>query len=133
MNFVVDRFGRRKMLIGGAAVMAASMWAIGAIVKTRTSSLAGGINGSGIAAAAMVYVFAVGFCFSYAGVPWIYCSEIFPLNIRGIGEREVLSGLQLCSLIYVLGMASCSATHWLFNFGRSKNLHNVTSGTDTNV
>lgn len=40
----------------------------------------------------------MGFCFSYAGVPWIYCAEIFPMHIRG------------------LGIAICTATHWLFNF-----------------
>jgi hypothetical protein len=56
------------------------------------------ISGGGIAACTLIYVYAIGFCFSWAGVPWIYCSEIFPLRIRGI-----------C-------VAICTATHWLMNF-----------------
>jgi MFS family permease len=87
MHFVVDRFGRRNMLMAGATVMLISMWFIGAYIKIAQ-----------YAAVTFIYIFAVGFCFSYAGVPWIYCSEIFPLRIRA------------------LGMAICTATHWLFNF-----------------
>lgn len=87
------------MLIGGSIVMAFAMWFLGAYVKiaapaTSTARLSAG----GYAAAVFIYVFAVGFCFSYAGIPWIYCAEIFPLRIRGIG------------------MAICTATHWLLNF-----------------
>ncbi|KAK5999890.1 hypothetical protein QM012_004978 [Aureobasidium pullulans] len=99
MHYVVDRFGRRKMLMGGAAVMAIAMWFIGAYIKiANPAAHTVGLSAGGYAAVTFIYIFAVGFCFSYAGVPWIYCSEIFPLRIRG------------------LGMALCTATHWLFNF-----------------
>ncbi|KAG9656104.1 general substrate transporter, partial [Aureobasidium melanogenum] len=99
MHYVVDRFGRRKMLMGGAAVMAIAMWFIGAYIKiANPATHTVGLSAGGYAAVTFIYIFAVGFCFSYAGVPWIYCSEIFPLRIRG------------------LGMALCTATHWLFNF-----------------
>jgi hypothetical protein len=56
------------------------------------------LTAGGYAAVTFIYIFAVGFCFSYAGLPWIICSEIFGLRMRGIG------------------MAVCTATHWLFNF-----------------
>lgn len=46
----------------------------------------------------MIYIYAVGWCFSYGGVPWIIAAEIFPLRIRGA-----------CISI-------CVATHWIFNF-----------------
>ncbi|KAI5196085.1 hypothetical protein AUEXF2481DRAFT_454884 [Aureobasidium subglaciale EXF-2481] len=99
MHYVVDRFGRRKMLMGGAAVMATAMWFIGSYIKiANPTAHAVGLTAGGYAAITFIYIFAVGFCFSYAGVPWIYCAEIFPLRIRG------------------LGMALCTATHWLFNF-----------------
>lgn len=99
MYFVVDRFGRKKMLIGGAVVMGFAMWFLGAYVKLADPDESGaGLSAGGYAAAVFIYVFAVGFCFSYAGVPWIYCAEIFPLRIRSIG------------------MALCTATHWLMNF-----------------
>jgi len=99
MYFVVDRFGRKKMLIGGAVVMGFAMWFLGAYVKLADPNEAGAsLSAGGYAAAVFIYVFAVGFCFSYAGVPWIYCAEVFPLRIRSIG------------------MALCTATHWLMNF-----------------
>jgi MFS family permease len=99
MFFVVDRFGRTKMLIYGSALMSACMWYIGAFVTVSApSATTKHISGGGIAACALIYVYAIGFCFSWAGVPWIYCSEIFPLRIRGI-----------C-------VAICTATHWLMNF-----------------
>jgi hypothetical protein len=79
--------------------MATAMWFIGAYIKiANPAAHAVGLSAGGYAAVTFIYIFAVGFCFSYAGVPWIYCAEIFPLRIRG------------------LGMALCTATHWLFNF-----------------
>ena len=74
MHYVVDRFGRRKMLMGGAAIMAIAMWFIGAYIKiANPAKHAVGLSAGGYAAVTFIYIFAVGFCFSYAGVPWIYC------------------------------------------------------------
>lgn len=98
MNFVVDRFGRRNMLMGGAAVMLVAMWFIGAYIKVAGPTEGSALTAGGYAAVTFIYIFAVGFCFSYAGIPWIYCAEIFPLRIRA------------------LGIAICTAVHWLFNF-----------------
>jgi sugar porter (SP) family MFS transporter len=98
MYYVVDKFGRRNMLMGGAAIMLISMWFIGAYIKIAKPGTSITLSAGGYAAVTFIYIFAIGFCFSYAGVPWIYCSEIFPLRIRGVG------------------MAICTATHWLFNF-----------------
>lgn len=100
MYYVVDRFGRRKMLMGGAVVMLVAMWFIGAYIKIAGPGEGEGseLTAGGYAAVTFIYIFAVGFCFSYAGLPWIICAEIFGLRMRGIG------------------MAVCTATHWLFNF-----------------
>ncbi len=98
MFFVVDRFGRTKMLMYGSALMSVCMWYIGAYVMTTNPASSKHISAGGYAACTLIYVYAIGFCFSWAGVPWIYCSEIFPLRIRGI-----------C-------VAICTATHWLMNF-----------------
>jgi MFS family permease len=98
MLYVVDRFGRRPMLLYGSALMAFCMWFIGADLKIANPVTNGHVGGAGYAACVMIYVYAVGFCFSWAGVPWIYCSEIFPLRIRSIS------------------VALTTATHWLLNF-----------------
>lgn len=106
MYIVVDRYGRRNMLIGGAVVMLVAMWFIGAYIKIADPSTDQGstMSAGAYAAVVFIYVFAVGFCFSYAGVPWIYCSEIFPASIRGIG------------------MAACTAWHWLLNFAIARSV-----------
>lgn len=98
MYFVVDKIGRRKMLMGGAVVMGFSMWFIGAYVKVANPEESSGLSAGGYASVVFIYIYAIGFCFSYAGIPWIYCAEIFPMRIRSVG------------------MAICVATHWLLNF-----------------
>lgn len=76
------------------------MWYIGAYVKIAApgSNGSSNISPAGYAGIAMIYVYAVGWCFSWAGVPWIYASEIFPLRIRS-----------LC-------ISLCVAAHWVLNF-----------------
>ncbi|KAK5688569.1 hypothetical protein LTS10_000547 [Elasticomyces elasticus] len=115
MNFVVDRFGRTKMLMAGGAVMAFSMWFIGAYIKIANPSASEQISAAGYAAVVFIYIFALGFCFSYAGVPWIYCAEIFPMNLRSVG------------------VGICTATHWLLNFVIARSvpymISNISYGT----
>ncbi|KKP00379.1 hypothetical protein THAR02_07508 [Trichoderma harzianum] len=100
MIFVVDRFGRTKTLMAGSAVMAFSMWFIGAYIKIAAPPASGPtqITAGGYAAVVMIYIYAVGWCFSWAGIPWIYAAEIFPLRIRSA-----------CISI-------CVAIHWIMNF-----------------
>lgn len=76
------------------------MWLIGAFVKIQASESDAqkSLSVTSYPAAVFIFVFAVGFCFSWAGVPWIICAEIYPLRVRG------------------LGVSICVATHWLFNF-----------------
>ncbi|KAK9770733.1 putative Major facilitator superfamily (MFS) profile domain-containing protein [Seiridium cardinale] len=102
MLFVVDRFERTRTLMVGSAIMALAMWFIGAYIKIAAPSPSPGgskqIDGGGYAAVVMIYLYAVGWCFCWAGIPWIYVSEIFPLRIRSP-----------CVSI-------CVAIHWVMNF-----------------
>ena len=98
MYFVVDRFGRTRMLMAGSAVMALCMYYVGAYTKVTDPANTPHVSSGGYAALVLIYIYAVGFCFSWAGIPWIYASEIFPLRVRSVG------------------MSLCAATHWLFNF-----------------
>ncbi|KAK8096088.1 hypothetical protein PG999_014110 [Apiospora kogelbergensis] len=101
MNFFIDRFGRRKNLMCGSSIMACAMWYIGAYVKIEAPGAPGTsshISSAGYLGIAMIYVYAIGWCFSWAGIPWVYASEIFPLRIRSI-----------CVSI-------CVAVHWILNF-----------------
>ncbi|KAL7010160.1 hypothetical protein EMMF5_000180 [Cystobasidiomycetes sp. EMM_F5] len=77
MFYLVDRFGRRVNLLTGAAVMALCMWIIGALVKTSTGGIAAPLT--------LIYIYAAAFVCSYAGIPYIINTEIWPSRLRPIG------------------------------------------------
>ena len=93
------------------------MWLIGAFVKVLGTQVQNGSSLSSVsyAAAFFIFFFAVAFCFSWAGVPWIICSEIYPLQVRGVA------------------VSICVATHWLFNFVIARSvpymISNISYGT----
>ncbi|MBK1787631.1 sugar porter family MFS transporter [Prauserella cavernicola] len=76
--FVVDRLGRRKPLMFGALLMAASMATVGVASGGLSSGGAGGY-----VAVAGLAMFQVGFALSWGGIVWVLLGEMFPLRIRG--------------------------------------------------
>jgi hypothetical protein len=84
---VVERVGRRKGLIWGAALGCIPMWYIGGYVMKAdpaAAAAAGNItrDGWGYLAMVCVYVNAFIICATWQGITWTYASEIFPLDIR---------------------------------------------------
>ncbi|RSH90435.1 hypothetical protein EHS25_001040 [Saitozyma podzolica] len=102
MSLFTDRFGRKPMIVTGGSIMAICMWIVGALSKTSPAKIGAGMSGPQLGSIILIYIWAVAFCFSYAGIPWIFCSEIFPLDIR-----------TFC-------MAICTSTHWAFNLMLAK-------------
>jgi MFS family permease len=97
--WILDRFGRRKLLIIGGTGAALAMFYIGgyiAVAKPTADNV--NLSAGGYVAIVMIYIFVVFYCASWNGIVWIYCSEIFPLRIR-----------TLCC-------AFTSAIQWLFQF-----------------
>ncbi|PPJ54811.1 hypothetical protein CBER1_08440 [Cercospora berteroae] len=90
MAFLVDRLGRRLLLLLGAAGCSISMWIIGAHVFTQKSSpveSTGGVHDTGsIVAVCFFYFWAIFFSTSWSGTPWIINSEIFNMNTRPLGQ-----------------------------------------------
>ncbi|KAI8715988.1 hypothetical protein NCS52_01108100 [Fusarium sp. LHS14.1] len=85
--WVVEKVGRRKGLIWGAALGCIPMWYIGGYVMRAdpaAATAAGVINrdGWGYLAIVCVYINAVIICATWQGITWTYASEIFPLDIR---------------------------------------------------
>ena len=72
--FTVDRWGRKPLLIVGAAIMAAAMVALGTLFDLREV-------GTGAVIAVLVYI--SGFSMSWGPVVWVLLSEIFPNAIKG--------------------------------------------------
>lgn len=73
--FVSERVGRRNVLIGGAAFMAACQIATAAVDKAMPPPADGGITSAGIAMVALIYLFVIVYNFSWGPMPWPYVSE----------------------------------------------------------
>ena len=85
--WVVERVGRRKGLVWGAALGCIPMWYIGGYVMKAdpaAAAAAGVVSRDGWGYLAMVCVYVNGFiiCATWQGITWTYASEIFPLDIR---------------------------------------------------
>jgi sugar porter (SP) family MFS transporter len=95
----IDKLGRRKSLLFGAAWMMTMMFILGAVLHTHppiTNSTT--VSPASIAMVVMIYLYVIGYSASWGPIPWVYLSEIFPTRLRSYG----------------VGMGA--ATQWLFNF-----------------
>ncbi|PLB55757.1 general substrate transporter [Aspergillus steynii IBT 23096] len=82
-TWMVDRFGRRALLLIGAAGMSLCMIVVAATV-TETPELADGAKSKpvGIATVFLMFLFALFYKPSWGATVWIWSSEIFSMNIR---------------------------------------------------
>lgn len=72
--WLVDRAGRRALLIAGTLGQAVTLGAIGALYYT---------NGSGMLLLVMILLYVASFASAMGPVVWIVISEIFPNRVRG--------------------------------------------------
>lgn len=92
---IIDRVGRRPLLLGGAVVglmihyttagvMAVHGYAVDGIDDNEnlTWAIAGK---SAKAVIALMYIFVGMYGLTWAPIGWIYCSEVFPLRYRAKG------------------------------------------------
>lgn len=73
----IDKWGRRNSLIGGAAWMASMMFIIGAVLATNPPNPdSDKVSSPSIAMVAMIYLYVIGYSFSWGPTPWVYVSEV---------------------------------------------------------
>lgn len=73
----IDRWGRKKSLMGGAAWMASMMFIIGAVLATHPPvPHAAHVSKASTAMVAMIYLYVIGYSFSWGPTPWVYLSEV---------------------------------------------------------
>lgn len=89
--FTIEKFGRRSLMLFGAAGMSLSMVAL-----AITASI--GSKESGIACAVFLFVFNSFFAIGWLGMTWLYPAEIVPLKIRAPAN------------------ALATSSNWIFNF-----------------
>lgn len=85
--YLVEKWGRKKLLYVGAVVMLATMVASGLVFQTigevSDPALIGVTPKAVLLVAVIVYIF--GFAVSWGPVVWLVCSEVFPLEGREVG------------------------------------------------
>lgn len=99
--FLIDRLGRRRLLLIGAIGGSLCMWYIGAYIKiTDPSSNTENtqLSSSGISAIFFFYLWTAFYTPSWNGTPWVLNSEMFDQNTRSLGQ------------------ASAAANNWFWNF-----------------
>ena len=90
---LLDQVGRRKLLLGGVAVMALSLFTLGlAFVGSDTNTL------SSVVAIGSLMTYVAAFAISLGPIFWLINSEIYPLRVRSKAAS--------------LG----TTANWLFNF-----------------
>lgn len=89
--FLVERLGRRRMLMSGGVIMAA------ALAMTAGTLRAGGAHSAALVVLYVV-IYNAFFGYSWGPIPWLYPPEILPLSVRSKGA------------------SLSTATNWAFNF-----------------
>jgi MFS transporter, SP family, xylose:H+ symportor len=85
-QYLVDRWGRKPLLITGSAIMAVAMIALGFLFHMTGTGVAGEMTmtrETGLWGLLWVVVYIAGFSLSWGPIVWVLLSEIFPNSIKG--------------------------------------------------
>ncbi|MFM8239542.1 MAG: sugar porter family MFS transporter [Actinomycetota bacterium] len=112
---VVDRWGRRPILLTGISIMIVSQLAMVVTFATQ--------QGATFTTAQIVLGFAglaginIGFVFGFGALVWVYSSESFPARLRGYGSSAMLGSDLLANIIiaqFFLTILSAIGGAWSF-------------------
>ncbi|KAH0282129.1 quinate permease [Aureobasidium namibiae CBS 147.97] len=103
--FLIDKFGRRNLLLVGAIGGAVCMLILGGylaspLVDTSAAAqaVAKPLSSGGIAAVFFFYLWTAFYTPSWNGTPWVINAEMYPQNVRSLGQ------------------AMAAASNWFWNF-----------------
>jgi sugar porter (SP) family MFS transporter len=82
--WLIDRLGRKKLLLMGSAVMGTCMLVLGALFYENA------LDNYWVLAAVFLYI--AGFACSWGAVLWVYVAEIYPNSIRGTATSIAVTG-----------------------------------------
>lgn len=89
---VDTKLGRRRTLMLGALIQMIAFYILGGMIygiqKDNGGNLVGvvgaAVGAKGYVAIICIYIFAIGYEFSWGPVVWVVCSEIYPTRIRAM-------------------------------------------------
>jgi len=98
--YLVDKMGRRRLLMIGAIGGSLCMWYVGGYIAVANPTLhpTTKLSSGGISAVFFFYLWTTFYTPSWNGTPWVYNSEMFDQNVR------------------TLAQASAAANNWFWNF-----------------
>lgn len=102
---LIDRIGRRKLLMFGAIGTMVSLVIVGGIIGGYGSSLISN-KAAGWAGIAFIYVYDINFSYSFAPIGWVLPSEIFNLGNRSKSISITTSATWMCN--FIIGLVTPS-------------------------
>ncbi|OAA66919.1 D-xylose-proton symporter [Niveomyces insectorum RCEF 264] len=96
--FLIDKVGRRPLLMCGAVGTCISLVIVGAVVGRYGDSLTVH-KSAGWAGIAFIYIYDINFSYSFAPIGWVLPSEIFNLGNRSRAMAITTSATWMCNFI----------------------------------
>jgi sugar porter (SP) family MFS transporter len=117
--FLIDRLGRRKLLMIGAVGGSASLYYVGAYIKIANPSAKVGkasatLSSGGISAMAFFYLWTIFYTPTWNGTPWVVISHDSNKYILTISQ--VLNSEIFPQNVRTLAQAFAAANNWFWNF-----------------
>ncbi|HEY2699369.1 MAG TPA: sugar porter family MFS transporter [Pseudonocardiaceae bacterium] len=78
--FMVDRWGRKPLLLLGNVLMSTTLILLGIAVTVIHSS-----SGAAISTIVLLVIYLAGYELGWGAVVWVMMSEVFPLKVRAVG------------------------------------------------
>ncbi len=103
---VVDRGGRKPLLIWGAVIMGASMLLLGSLFY---------VEKAGVVALIAMLVYVAGFALSWGPVVWVLLSEIFPNSIRDKALPIAVAAQWISNFVVSWSFSVMNGNPWLVN------------------
>lgn len=88
---LVDRVGRRPILLSGIAIMIVADVALMAVFARG--------QGAAILGFAGILLFIIGYTMGFGSLGWVYASESFPTRLRSIGSSTMLTANLIANAI----------------------------------
>lgn len=95
--FLIDKVGRRPLLMAGAVGDTISLVIVGAIIGKYGKDLVNH-KAAGWVGIAFIYIYDINFSYSFAPIGWVLPSEIFNLAIRSKAISITTSTTWMCNL-----------------------------------